>query len=691
MGLLQRLFGEEKAQEIEVLPPGPTLYDEQIPDTFNLGWYYSNDKNQYQMAKISNEDRNSHFYVVGGTGVGKSKFLQYLVMQDIFEGRGVGVIDPHGDLIEDLKGLLAVGYASNKGDDLTKALSDNIILIDPTDPKYTVSFNPLESLPGISSAEQANELVSSFKKIWADSWGVRMEDLMRNSLIALCEAGLTLADLSTFLTTRGFRELALNKVENHITREYFERFNTLTDRSAIPWIEPIMNKIGAVFADERIRAMFSSAKSTFNMRAAMDEGKTVLIKLDKGRLKDSANLLGALLVAKIQMAAFSRSDVEPKKRTPFYLYVDEFQNFASDSFSSILSESRKYGLYVTAAHQTLSQISSEVRSSILGCSGIQVYFRLSREDASALSKEAFHYAGNWEDGISELQNLPLRVCYVKNKIQGGLIQINSVPIDSPWELLEVKEDSFREYMERLPFGMKYLVSRDSLARLEAERQILIPREPIANRKPQEVAVPLVASPAQSKLEPPREVITASAVTPHVPGEEKGATRHQYLQSLIKKMAEEKGYKATIEEQILDGRVDVGLLKNGRKIACEISVTTNPEHEASNIKKCLDAGYGTVIMCSQDRRHLEKIRTIITGYLTASDWEKIRYFLPDELFAYLEEQAATDSTKEDRVKGYKVKVKFQPLATGDKERKREAVAQVILGAFKRLKVKEQKDS
>ncbi len=687
MGFLQKIFGEEKAEEIvEVLPPGPTLFDQQIPDTFNLGWYYSEKKNQYQMAKISNDDRNSHFYVIGGTGVGKSKFLQYLIMQDIFEGRGVGVIDPHGDLIEDLKGLLTVGYATQDGT-LVDAISNNIILIDPTDPQHTVAFNPLEKLPGISPAEQANELVSSFKKIWADSWGVRMEDLMRNSLIALCEAELTLVDLSTFLTNRSFRELALKKTENRICQEYFERFNVMTDRSAISWIEPIMNKINAVFADERIRAIFSSPKSTFNLRKAMDEGKVVLIKLDKGRLKDSANLLGALLVAKMQMAAFSRSDVDPEKRTPFYLYLDEFQNFASDSFSGILSESRKYGLFVTMAHQTLSQISSELRNSILSCSGVQIYFRLSREDASTLAKEAFPYVGNWEQGTSELQNLPLRVCYVKSKIQGGLIQISSVPIETPWEAIDVEERKFRDYMSQLPFGMKYLVSRESVAALEAEKRLLIPAKTERAREFRRDEVPpeirKVAGPVE---EPKREVLSKPVKKTEISVDEGGTTRHQYLQSLIKRMAEEKGYKATIEEPIPDGRVDVGLLKNGRRIACEISVTTNAEHEVSNIKKCLKAGYEAVIMCAQDKRHLEKIEILIIPELTDLDNERVRFLLPEDLFFYLEEEAAKDSAKVERVKGYKVNVNYQPLETSDKNRKREAVAQVILGAFKRLKGK-----
>lgn len=689
MGFWAELFGEEKAKEIEVIPPGPTLYDEQIPNSFNLGWYYSENKNQWQMAKIANKDRNSHFYVIGGTGVGKSKFLQYLIMQDILQNRGVAVIDPHGDLIEDLKGLLAVGGA---GQDYDAALSEDLILIDPTDPKYTVSFNPLEKLPGISAAETANELVSSFKKIWSDSWGVRMEELMRNSLIALCEAELTLVDLSTFLTNKGFREEVLKKVSNHIAYDYFQRFNLLSDKATIPWTEPITNKVNAVFADDRIRQMFSSPKSTFNLREAMDEGKVILIKLDKGRLKDAANLLGALLVAKMQMAAFSRSDIPEKSRRPFYLYIDEFQNYANDSFSVILSESRKYALYVTMAHQTLSQISSELRNLILSCSGIQVYFRLSREDSSLLAKEAFQYGGNWEQGISELQNLPHRVCYVKNKMHGGLIHISTVPMETPWELVEVTEDQFRKYLPNLPFGRKYLVERKDISTLEEHRQrIFITRvqkqeeerkvsKPVEEPQKEQILKPSV------KKEPPKENPKKTEEKNQAPAEDEDINRHRYLQSLIKKMAEEKGYKATIEESIPDGRVDVGLLKNGKKIACEISVTNSPEHECANIEKCLKAGYDKIIMTSQDKKHLEKIRALVEEKTSKSDLEKIMFLEPEDLFLFFEEEAAKESTKEERVKGYKVKVNYQPVSKADKERKREAVGEVMLKALKRLKGK-----
>jgi hypothetical protein len=452
--------------------------------TLKLGLCWSENKQEYQTARIAEADRLAHCYVIGATGTGKTKFLEYLVLQDIEKGNGFGVIDPHGDLVEEIKGYLVYRYGER-----SSAIAERVVLIDPTDPNYTVTFNPLEKIPGVSPAEQANELINAFKKIWTDSWGVRMEDLMRNSLIALAEAGLTLVELPQLLARRSVRQNILSKVSHPVVQEYFQRFDNLTDRSQVTWIEPVTNKIDAFFSDERIRQMFSSEKSSFNLREIMDGEKFLLINLDKGKLKESADLLGSLLMAKIQMAAFSRSDLPLEKRIPFYLYIDEFQNFASDSFSVILSEARKYGLSLIIAHQTLGQISEGLRNLILANTGIQVYFRLNRHDASLLAKEAFEYSGNelkrvegfrpsywslgeeWELYTSALQNLPPRSCYIKHKIEGGLIRIETVELKPMRELLEDQYDEdYQTLLRNTPFGRKYLVSRKELEALLEQRQ-----------------------------------------------------------------------------------------------------------------------------------------------------------------------------------------------------------------------------
>ena len=503
MGFWEKLFkGKEKRSE-EIYQDdnylAPKVRYEDIPGTLDLGWYWSENKEEFQMAKIREEDRATHLYVVGATGTGKTKFLEFLIWQDIEKGNGFGVIDPHGDLVEDIKGFLACRYDKYKDE---KELSEKVVLIDPTDPDFTVTFNPLEKIPNVQLSERVNELIGAFKKIWKDSWGVRMEDLLRNSLICLAEAELTLVELPYFLTRRSFRKGVLEKVNHPVAKEYFERFNTLTDRGQISWAQPVLNKINAFFSDDRIRQMFSYPKSSFNLRKIMDERKILLVKLDKGKLKDSVDLLGSLLMAKIQIAAFSRSDLPQSKRSPFYLYIDEFQNFATESFLTVLSEARKYGLSLIMANQSLSQLPSELKSLILGNTGIQVYFRLSRQDAQLLAKEGFEYSGyevktvynlypkfwsyleEWEHKIEELQSLPPRCCYVKHKIEGGIIPIRTVDIEPAREILGMNEEEYSQFLKNLPFGKKYLISKKKLATLAEERYKSV-KEKVETKPPKE--------------------------------------------------------------------------------------------------------------------------------------------------------------------------------------------------------------
>ena len=307
-----------------------------------------------------------------------------------------------------------------------------------------------------------------------------MEDLLRNSLIALGEAELTLAELPALMTNDRFRTSVISRVTHPIALEYFHRFNTLTERARITWTEPVMNKVNALLTDDRVRQMLSYPKSTFNLRELMDNKKVLLIKLDKDKLRDTADLLGSVFMAKIKMAAFSRSDVPRSQRTPFYLYIDEFQNFASDSFSVVLSEARKYGLSLIMAHQTLAQVPSDLRSITLGNTGIPVCFRVNRQDAQLLAKESFTYSGykvktsglksqkywsyaeEWEHYTEELQTLHPRACYVKHKIQGGMIPISTVEIEPAWEVLEMDEADYYMHLRTLPIGSKYLLGRNQI-------------------------------------------------------------------------------------------------------------------------------------------------------------------------------------------------------------------------------------
>ncbi|MCD6550536.1 type IV secretory system conjugative DNA transfer family protein, partial [bacterium] len=431
MGFLD-LFSKKKedSKEKETVEEN----EETFEDTIDLGWFWSEREKGFQMAKIRNKDRSTHLYIIGASGTGKSKFLEFLIRQDIKEGNGFGVIDPHGDLVEDLKGYLALVLSKEE-------LEEKVLLIDLGDEKYTIFFNPLEKIKDVSSAEISSELLEVFKKIWHDSWGARMEDLLRNTFIALIESGLTLVDLPRFLIDEDFRLNVLDKVEHPITLQYFQRFNNLSPKTRDEWMESTLNKVNAFLSNDRIREMLSSKNSSFSLREIMDSKKIMLLNLDKGKLKDSADLLGSLFLIKLKIAAFSRSDTPKDKRIPFYLYLDEFQNFASQAFCETLSEARKYRFSLIMAHQNLSQLPKDLKDSVLANSGIQICFRVSRADAERLAKEFFETTGTevksyllspslidydyysypeeWERYIQELQTLPNRFFYAKHKIEGG--------------------------------------------------------------------------------------------------------------------------------------------------------------------------------------------------------------------------------------------------------------------------------
>ena len=687
-----------------VAGPEPLYYNAPIPEAMDLGWSYSEAKNQLQMAKVSQKDRATHLYVIGATGTGKTKFLEFLIAQDIDKGHGFGVIDPHGDLVEDVKGILACRYRRSQDE---REISERTVLIDPTDSEFTAIFNPLEPLPNTSAAEQANELISCFRRIWADSWGVRMEDLLRNALIALGEAGRTLPELPSFLTTKTVRRDVLYNVGHPIARAYFERFDGLAPSTQATWIQPVMNKVNAFLADDRIREMLSAPHSTVNLRQVMDQGMILLIKLDKGRLKGAGDLLGSLLMAKLQMAAFSRSDLPENERRPFYLYVDEFQNYANASFQVVLSEARKYGLSLTMAHQTLAQVSSELRSLILGNAGIQVYFRLNRQDAQLLAKEAFEYSGfevkrvrshspvfwsfaeEWERKIEELQNLAPRVCVAKHKIEGGVLLLYTADMDPAWQTLRMSPNEYWRYLRRLPFGRKHLVARSAIPapvldiplsdRPAARGEEAAPTMQVAERAP----TPPEPSPARELNATPR----AEVATPE-PAERKAGRRHKYLQGLIKRAGEESGFRAIIEKSTPDGlgKVDVSLEREGLRIACEVSVTTSAQQELANLRKCLAAGYDQVVSCCADKRKLRRLRDAVEKGLEEPDRGRVFFFEPDELVVHLMrlgQEGQTVEAPEQRVKGYKVKVRRRTVSGVDEEEKKAAIAQVLVEIVEKL--------
>jgi Putative DNA-binding domain/Type IV secretion-system coupling protein DNA-binding domain len=459
-------FSESESEVMEVQSRVPKS------DELSLGYAEVQDGNRkvWRLIGVPQSDRLSHFYIIGASGMGKTKFLEHLIWQDIKNRVGFGIIDPHGDLIARVKELLVFVVGLDEG------LEERVVLIDPTDKENTVCFNPLELTEGYTPARQAGELVEVFQRIWSDAWGDRMADIFRNTLIALIENNLTLDEVPTFLTDAAFRVKLLPNVKNDKCRDYFNNeFNILNAKTRSEWITSTLNKVRTFLADDTVRDIFLSPKSSFNFREVMDSGKILLVRLPKGLLGTSSDLLGSLILSKIQMAAFSRADMPEEKRRPFYLYIDEFQNFAAENFAQVLDEARKYKLALTLAHQNLGQVPAKLKSSLLNCP-LQAYFRVSRVDAEILAKELFVGIGgsqqSWEPYFQELQILRSRGCYIKNKNGGAIALITTHPADGIERYYEevIKDESKISIMKGVYWdreshiGESYLRSREDIER-----------------------------------------------------------------------------------------------------------------------------------------------------------------------------------------------------------------------------------
>ena len=322
-------------------------------------------------------DRGRHLYVIGQTGTGKSGLLELLTISDIYSPFGFAVIDPHGDYALDILKRIPPERAAD------------VVYFNPADTDFPMGFNPLEIYDPKLKTHTSSELIGVIKRMFEHSWGPRLEYILRYCLLALLDyPQATMLDITRMLTEKKFRNDVLKYVNDPVVRNFWTiEFASWNERFMTEAIAPILNKVGAFTANPLVRNIIGQPNSSFNIRQIMDEHKILIVNLSRGLVgEDNAALLGALLVTKVQMAAMSRADMPNEQRTPFYLYVDEFQNFATDSFATILSEARKYGLNLTVANQYIAQMLPEVRDAVFGNVGSIISFRTSADDAGTMMK-----------------------------------------------------------------------------------------------------------------------------------------------------------------------------------------------------------------------------------------------------------------------------------------------------------------
>lgn len=615
-----------------------------------------------------------HMFIEGFTGSGKTTVLKAILLALMEKGCGLAFFDYAGDAAQDLLDLVPEHRVSD------------VIYFNPGDREFPPALNVLQS----SQREQemlASELMVGLKRIFhgRTEFGPRMEWILRQTVQTLLasQGEKTLRDIPRFLTDRRYREEVLGTVNDPDLRAFWRMRGQLSANVT----DPILSRLSTFLDRPTVRNVVSQS-NLIDLNQAMNQGKILIFNLSKGILgEENSQILGSLILSKLQLAAMARAELLASERHLFVVAIDEFQNHGgarldTTSIRSFLSEARQYGVALIIATQFISQLDRDVTAAIFGNVGTLVCLRCGIDDAPILQRELGSFTAD------DLLNLGTGQALVR---MGRAIDTFNVDIEAPprprrrfgEEIVQIS----RERYCRPKSEVEELLWRTAeIEPSEDHRDIDSPAAP-AEEPDRRPAAPSLEELTSSRIPEPastRPVETVKAEVPVV--QPRITTQHRYLQTLIKRMAEERGFRATIEQPTPDGqgRVDVSLERDGKRIACEISMTTTHEHELSNIEKCLRAGYDTVILCSPERRTLDMVKALVSRKLSESDQDKVLFFQPEELFFYLEQEAASGAGGEERVKGYKVNVRYQPVAEAEKRAKREAVSKVILQALRRLK-------
>lgn len=613
-------------------------------------------------VSLSPDQRLRHMHVIGASGTGKSTLLFNLLRQDIERGAGVGLLDPHGDLVDRILGVIPRDRVKD------------VVLIDPADMEFPVGFNVLHAHSELEKTLLASDLVSVFQRL-STSWGDQMGSVLNHAVLAFLESseGGSLLELRRFLVEPRFRERFLSTVRDPEVAYYWR--HTFSELSGGRSIGPILTRLETFLTPKAIRYMVSQRENRLDFADILDSGKIFLAKLSQGAIgRENSYLFGSLLVSKFQQLAMARQAVSAERRRDFFLYIDEFHNFISPSMAEILTGARKYRLGLTLAHQELRQLErdKEVASAVLGNCHTRVVFRVGDSDARTLESGFSHFKAK------DIQNLGTGAAICR--VERSDFDFNlSVPLP------EIPDETELEEMKRAVVEASRSAYGRPRAEIEAERAQVEP-EPIPEKEEKPVpphkaeaprekvhtpAPPQIAAPVQA---PPKLEPTPSEPEPPTPG--RGGADHKYLQMFVKQWAVGMGWKAVIEAPVSGGAVDVLLSKGKVTIACEISMTTSKEHEVGNLKKCLGGGFSFVVSLCREIEHAQEIEATAKEVLSRDELSRLRFFTQPDFFTFIEELDAKTAAKETTVRGYKVKVKYRPTEADEQAKKMGEVAAAV---------------
>jgi hypothetical protein len=629
---------------------------------------------------LSPTQRMSHTYMIGISGTGKSALSANMILQDIGAGDGIAVLDPHGDLIDEILGRIPAERF------------EDVIVFDPSDADFPVGLNRLNAHSDLEKNLLASDLSGIFKRL-STSWGDQMNSVLGNAILAFLEhkEGGTLSHLRRFLVDRDYRKAFLRDVGDPEVVFYWEKeFPMFTGKPQ----GPILTRLDMFLRPKSIRNMVAQRENRIDFADVMNGRRIFLAKLAHGAIgEENSYLLGAFLVSKFHLAALIRQEIAQSERSHFYLYIDEFQNFTTPSMESLLSGGRQYAIGLVLAHQELRQLASrntEVASSVIANPYTRICFRMGDADAKRLA-DGFSYFT-----APDLLNLGTgeAICRVEQASNDFNLETFPLPEVDPEEaehcrrhLIEQSRARYatpREAVEQVldeerekAFG-KEIVSEEPpkpkppkpARKRVRERSVEKPLEPVQKvPEPEPVVEPEPESPAAP--EPTPRKTRREVPPPSIEPMGRGGAKHKYFQQLIKRVAEERGYRATIEDQIAGGggSVDITLTNGNRRFACEISITTTPEQALGNVRKCFAAGFDPVILPASDNKKLQKLKSYVEPGLSEIELPKVRFFVAEESIGFLYEQGAASAGSETAVRGYKVKMRYKAVDPEEQKRKR----------------------
>jgi DNA helicase HerA-like ATPase len=628
-----------------------------------------------QNVYLTKKQRLKHIHIIGATGVGKSTLIANMILDDIEKGNGIALFDPHGDICDDI--LLRIP-AHRKED---------VIIIDPSDSGFPIGFNLLHATTDAEKIVLSSDLVSAFKR-HATAWGDNMTAVLSNAINAFLESstGGTLIELKRFLIEEKFRNSFLENVDDNSIHYYWQHEYPMVKKG----IAPLLTRIDTFLRPKIIRYMLTQ-KSGIDFKECIENKKIVLLKLSQGLIgEDNSYLLGSIFISKFNQVALSRQSISKEKRHPFYIYMDEFQNFITPSITSMLSGVRKYGIGLVLAHQELSQIEeSKILNSVISNPFTRICFRLGDNDARKLESGFSFFEQNDLQSLGTGQVI-MRVGSSANdfslttpKLTENIdSEIKKFIVDNTRNKYTKNRSEIKELLDNLlpKIKKKSLDKKDEekFTQTEKEKNINVIPIPVPTSVIEEIEI----IPSEIKIEKPTTPFEKQKETYLEQAEEQEVLRqHRSLQYFVRTMAVQRGFKATLEEKTSNGgRIDVGLLKDDIRIAIEISVTNTVDYEVQNIQKCIDNGYSLVYMISNNEKHLQNIKEQSFKIISKKLHSKIHFFPSEELSLYLDALNPTSITKEKRVRGYRVKVNYK---TEDVDiNKQKSIANIIMDALRK---------